>query len=76
MEKNLKELEQIFQNRATMQKERLISLFNEAGLPEEICWRNIYSRIFDIDGSTLNSNLSKSQLEPLMEKSLKLKQEI
>jgi len=69
MNTSLDKLEQIFYQKQLPEKE-LLSLFDTIGIPKDTCWRTIFKLIFDAD-SNMDRKLTKPQLEPIMEKSLK-----
>ena len=69
MNTSLDKLEQIFYKKKLSEKE-LLSLFDKIGIPKDTCWRTIFKMIFHAD-SNIDRKLTKSQLEPIMEKSLK-----
>jgi diguanylate cyclase len=74
MESSVKLLEQLFYKKIKLSKKNLLSLFDAAGIPKDTCWRTIYKMIFDIEikeSSNLDGELTKPQLEPIMEKTLK-----
>ncbi len=66
-------LEQLFEKQKEISREDLFSLFDEAGIPREICWRAIYRIIFDKNInliSELDPAITKTQFEPLLERAL------
>jgi len=74
MDTPFEKLEQVFYKQEQLSKDILFSIFDEAGIPKDNCWRSIYRMIFDTKinlNSKSERNITKSQLEPIMEKALK-----
>lgn len=73
MNSSIKKLEELFCTQNKPSKKELFTFFDEAGIPDEICWRTIYRTIFDSGlalHSDLNQKLTRRHFEPLMEKAL------
>jgi diguanylate cyclase len=74
MESPVEILEQLYYKKTKLSQKNLILLFDTAGIPKDTCWRTIYKMIFDIETkeySNLDQELTKPQIEPIMEKALK-----
>ncbi|HKK90157.1 MAG TPA: GGDEF domain-containing protein [Desulfobacteraceae bacterium] len=73
MDVSITELEKIFVQEKKFTEKRLFELFDDAGVPGEICWRTIYRMIFDAN-LNLNPNVEKTvakgKLEPVMKLAL------
>lgn len=73
MNSSFKMLEQLFSTQKPLSKKELFAFFDEAGIPENVCWRTIYRMIFDSDldlHSKKDMKLAKRHFEPVMEKAL------
>jgi diguanylate cyclase len=69
MKTSFEVLKNSFYNKKELSKKELFALFNDVGVPPELCWRTIYRVIFDTKmnaGSHLDQKIITTQLEPIM----------